>query len=88
LARAEKRGLWSYNCQAPWDYRAHRWDMASQQAPTGCPIKGNISSKGKIYHMPWSRDYGRTKISPAKGERWFCSEQEAIDAGWRAPQHD
>lgn len=29
------------------------------------------------------RDYGRTRISEAKGERWFCSEAEARAAGWR-----
>lgn len=49
-----------------------------------CNIKGNISSKGeKIYHVPGQRYYNVTKISPAKGERWFCSEQDALSAGWR-----
>jgi hypothetical protein len=52
-----------------------------------CPIKGNINSKGeRIYHTPWgSRNYDRTKINTAKGERWFCNEAEAVAAGWRAP---
>lgn len=51
---------------------------------SGCAIKGNLSSKGtRIYHMPGQRDYARTRISPAKGERWFCSEAEARAAGWR-----
>jgi hypothetical protein len=27
----------------------------------------------------------RTKISLCKGERWFCSERQALDAGWCAP---
>lgn len=50
----------------------------------GCIIKGNISSKGeKIYHTPGQRYYDRTEVSTAKGERWFCSEKEAIGAGWR-----
>lgn len=49
-----------------------------------CTIKGNISSDGeKIYHVPGQRYYNVTKISPAKGERWFCSEQDALAAGWR-----
>ena len=51
-----------------------------------CNIKGNISKSGRIYHTPGSRWYSRTKISPGKGERWFCSEQEARAAGWRAPR--
>lgn len=50
-----------------------------------CPIKGNISfSSGKrYYHLPGMRDYDITIISPEKGERWFCSEKEAIASGWR-----
>lgn len=51
---------------------------------SGCLIKGNINSEGeKIYHMPGMRDYNRTIIDESKGERWFCTEQEAIAAGWR-----
>lgn len=53
--------------------------------PRGCDIKGNISvdSGAKIYHLPYQRYYAATIISPAYGERWFCTEQEAIDNGWR-----
>lgn len=48
-------------------------------------IKGNISVKTgeKLYHTPDMRDYNITIIDPAKGERYFKTEQEAIDAGWR-----
>lgn len=53
--------------------------------PKGCNIKGNISKAGRIYHLPGSASYAATKISLSKGERWFCSEQEAKAAGWRAP---
>jgi endonuclease YncB( thermonuclease family) len=86
-ARAGERGLWKTQWQAPWDYRAERWDVAEQEAPEGCPIKGNIGADGdRIYHTPWgSQWYERTRISEAKGERWFCSEREALDAGWRRP---
>lgn len=84
-ARAKKLGVWSAPNQPPWDYRADKWRVAEQTAPDGCPIKGNISKNGRIYHAPWSPWYGRTKISTEKGERWFCSEAEAVAAGWRAP---
>ncbi|MFT5949516.1 MAG: hypothetical protein ACI807_003799, partial [Paracoccaceae bacterium] len=30
-----------------------------------------------------SRGYARTKISAAKGERWFCTEADPRAAGWR-----
>lgn len=52
-----------------------------------CRIKGNISGKGKkVYHVPGSRFYAQTEIETAAGERWFCTEEEAIAAGWRAPK--
>ena len=86
-AQASKRGLWAGSFDAPWDYRARRWQTAVEAAPDEqCPIKGNINRKGvKIYHAPWSRSYDRTRINTTKGERWFCSEAEAVAAGWRAP---
>lgn len=85
-ARGAGIGVWQGPSVAPWEYRAERWVVAVQVAPEGCPIKGNISSNGRIYHPPWSPWYSRTKIDTLKGERWFCSEREAIEAGWRAPR--
>jgi hypothetical protein len=51
----------------------------------GCVIKGNISiSNGnRNYHLPGMEDYDATVISPDKGERWFCTEAEAISQGWK-----
>ncbi|MBV9833661.1 MAG: hypothetical protein JO055_04595 [Alphaproteobacteria bacterium] len=52
-------------------------------SPT-CLIKGNVSARGeRIYHPPGCRYYDSTKIDPARGERWFCNEAEALAAGWR-----
>lgn len=50
-----------------------------------CNIKGNISmdNGNKLYHVPGMEDYESTVIDPAKGERWFCTESEAIANGWR-----
>jgi hypothetical protein len=53
------------------------------QPGSACTIKGNIGASGKVYHMPGSTWYDRTKIDPSQGERWFCTEQEALAAGWR-----
>ena len=47
-------------------------------------IKGNINSSGeRIYHVPGQRYYDKTQIDASKGERWFCTELEAVGAGWR-----
>lgn len=78
-------GIWQAPTETAEIFRARRWKDAEQEAPKGCPIKGNISRNGRIYHAPWSPWYKRTKVSLDKGERWFCSEREAINAGWRAP---
>ncbi len=87
VARVDRRGFWRGHWQPPWEFRAQRWQAAVPAAPNGCPIKGNINRRGeRIYHTPWgSRWYGRTVIRTRDGERWFCSEREARDAGWRAP---
>jgi endonuclease YncB( thermonuclease family) len=58
-----------------------------QPKPDGqCRIKGNISDSGRIYHVPGSDTYERVGIDTSKGERWFCTEEEARKAGWRAPR--
>jgi endonuclease YncB( thermonuclease family) len=83
--RVDGAGIWQAETEAPWDYRAKRWQVEAQVAPEGCPIKGNINRKGeRIYHVPWSPSYANTKVSVRDGERWFCDEGEAIEAGWRA----
>jgi hypothetical protein len=49
-----------------------------------CIIKGNISANEEhIYHLPFRHFYPRVKIDEGSGERWFCTEQEAREAGWR-----
>jgi endonuclease YncB( thermonuclease family) len=83
-ARADGIGIWQGDATPPWEYRAQRWASVEHEAPEGCAIKGNVTARGKIYHMPWSPWYGRIKIDPAKGRRWFCTEAEAVAAGWRA----
>lgn len=85
-ARQARRGIWQADTETPWRYRERRWEAARQDAPAGCPIKGNINAKGeRIYHAPWSPWYEGTGVDPKRGERWFCTEKEALDAGWRAP---
>lgn len=76
------RGLHGQQVQNPAAYRKRK--LPAQPRPEGCAIKGNISTSGKIFHVPGQRDYARTRISTGKGERWFCSAADARAAGWRA----
>jgi len=82
-AAIAERGLWAVEVDTPSDYRAAQ--AVADPAPNqNCAIKGNISSGGRIYHMPGQEHYSRTRINPGNGERWFCSRSEAEAAGWRA----
>lgn len=83
VARQMKAGIWQGAAVPAWDHRAGRWAGAASQAPQGCAIKGNVSRSGLIYHMPWSPWYQRVAMAPERGTRWFCTEAEAMAAGWR-----
>jgi cold shock CspA family protein len=50
-----------------------------------CNVKGNISQNTgrKLYHIPGMEDYESTVIDPQSGEKWFCTESEAINNGWQ-----
>jgi len=82
-ARAQQLGIWQGQATPAWEYRARRWTEAEPKVPPGCAIKGNVTAHGKIYHMPWSRWYGTIRMDVGKGRRWFCTEAEALAAGWR-----
>jgi micrococcal nuclease len=68
-AREEQKGLWNEAAEA-------------KDADASCAepkIKGNINSRGeKIYHLPGGRYYEQTKA-----EMMFCTEEEALAAGFR-----
>ncbi len=89
-AEAADLGIWASEFVRPSDYRRQqREQSAPALSPTtaaseGCMIKANINSNGdRIYHAPGQRNYERTTIREENGERWFCSEADAIAAGWR-----
>lgn len=49
-----------------------------------CLIKGNISTNGygKLYYFPGCSRYGDIIVDLWRGEDWFCSEKEAVAAGF------
>ncbi len=84
-AKSAKAGLWNSSAEPerPAAWRARLWAEAKQQAPEGCPIKGRVARGERVYVLPWSTEYAKARISKSKGERWFCTEEEAVAAGWR-----
>ena len=85
IAKEKRLGVWQGRFIYPWDWRrGKRFKYNNNLDKKECYIKGNISSKGqKIYHIPGNLNYEKTKINKNKGERWFCSEEEAKMNGWR-----
>jgi hypothetical protein len=95
-AKSLRHGIWAGTFQDPSDWRREKRASGEHSRPetlaapskaSGCNIKGNISAGGeRIYHLPGTRDYERTRVDDRAGERIFCSEDEAKAAGWRAPR--
>ena len=85
-ARGNRAGIWQGQAVPAWDFRAARWSVAEAKAPEGCAIKGNVTRNERIYHMPWSPWYDKIRMEGDKAKRWFCSEAEAMQAGWRPAQ--
>ncbi|OGF99560.1 hypothetical protein A2Y99_04300 [Candidatus Gottesmanbacteria bacterium RBG_13_37_7] len=85
-AREEKNGLWG-SCSYPISPTVTA--SSSDDPKNNCQIKGNISTDShiKIYHLPDCSGYSKTQIDENKGEKWFCSEEEAVDAGWRKAEN-
>lgn len=59
--------------------------VSAEEAPSPeCEIKGNVNRKGeRIYHLPGQLNYAQINMGKGLGERWFCTEPEALAAGWR-----
>lgn len=69
-AKAVKRGVWSEYCETKKE---------------GCLIKGNYRADNntRIYHTPDCYNYDRITIKPGSSDRWFCTEIEAKNFGFR-----
>jgi len=86
-ARKARRGVW----QVPFSKLPEAWRRSQRSQSTAsieptqdCPIKGNINRRGAhLYHRPQDPSYARVIVNPRKGERIFCSEQDARAAGFK-----
>jgi len=67
-AHQEKKGLW----------------QACALDSQGCLVKGNMDNSGhRWYHLPDFRHYSQVVINLEKGDQWFCTEDEAVEAGFQ-----
>jgi len=84
IAKEKNTGIWErkdYVTDRGFDASVITSNTTEQEIETSrkCNIKGNINRQGKkIYHIPSGKYY--VKTNP---EEWFCTEQEAIKAGFK-----
>lgn len=78
----KERGMWG-ECEYTTD-RVRDNDYTSAEAEDEeCVIKSNVNSKKeKRYFLPGCGNYTRVKVEPHKSEQWFCTEEEATQAGF------
>ncbi|TQR11675.1 thermonuclease family protein [Psychrobacillus soli] len=81
VAKNEKIGVWEtagYVTSRGFNAAAIN-NKSSFEENGKCLIKGNINRQGKkIYHIPSGKHYEETKP-----EEWFCTEQDAVNAGFK-----
>ncbi|MFC4712628.1 thermonuclease family protein [Planococcus dechangensis] len=79
-ARQQQIGIWEFeNYSTDRGFNSDAYQPGNAVAPSqDCQIKGNINRSGnKIYHLPGTASYEQTNP-----EQWFCTEQQARDAGF------
>ena len=69
-AKEQRLGVWSDLCRK------------TTNTNPDCEIKGNTRDGNKTYHSPNCANYTQTIIDESYGDRWFCSEEEAEQAGF------
>ena len=78
-------GIWGSKSVPPWEWREGARIKAGAGKPAeACNVKGLLDDAGaRVYLVPTDPGYRDAAVDPAKGERLFCSDEEARHAGWR-----
>ncbi|GGK02287.1 hypothetical protein GCM10007063_25740 [Lentibacillus kapialis] len=79
LDKKQKNSASSSNSTSTTSGESSEVGSDATQSTGDCEIKGSVNG---IYHTPGSTYYNQTK----NVVEWFCSEQEAQEAGYRAPK--
>ena len=82
-AKDAKLGLWRGDFILPATWRQGERLPGETTDSTFCVVKGVITEDDqKIFYVPSDEIYNEVTINPDKGEKMFCSDDEAILAGW------
>jgi len=82
-AVAMEKGMWE-ECEQELEVETERFETDNPPPNPDCVIKGNISEHGygKTYFPPGCANYKRVKVDLEKGDMYFCTEEEAEEAGF------
>jgi endonuclease YncB( thermonuclease family) len=70
-AKSQKVGVFSDQC----------FQVTNPQNPK-CNIKGNVREGKKTYFFPGCGNYSNVSLELDQGDRWFCSESDAVSEGF------
>lgn len=86
-ARRAPLGIWRGDFVQPQAWRAGERLPGEAAAQEACPVKGVVTAGGeRLYLVPADQQAHRDATpDPDRGERLFCSDEEARAAGWRRP---
>lgn len=70
-AKSEKIGIFSDLCY-----------QTTNPKNSKCTIKGNLREGKKTYFFPGCGNYSNVALELDQGDQWFCSESEAVLAGF------
>lgn len=84
-AKTATLGLWRSEFVLPWEWRQGvRLPGGPPDEVAVCEVKGTINHREeRVFYLPSDKGYDEITIDPAKGERMFCSDDEALLAGWK-----
>ena len=83
-AKDAKFGIWRGDFVAPASWRDGVRLPGEAEDTQYCVIKGTINEKDqRVFYVPSDEGYDAIKIDPSRGERMFCSDDQAILRGWR-----
>jgi endonuclease YncB( thermonuclease family) len=88
-AKNAKLGIWRGEFIQPSEWRTGKRLPTPADGPADspaevCDVKGIVTDLGnRVYYVPTDNNYDDKTVSADRGERMFCSDDEAELAGWK-----
>jgi len=86
-AKGAHMGIWKSDFSLPWEWRKQKDPPDGRSfIDPACVVKGKVTEAGeRLYYGPLDEAYDNLTVDPKKGERLFCSDDQARAAGWLRP---